>query len=241
MRTLRIYSIIFLVILLFGSSCKKDEDKPTGPVYVEPAIAERGEVVAIPDGLESKANAGDYDALIAVSYMNLANAISAYSSAFTIPDNAEETGKKSGSKVYHWSYQGYSYWMTFEELASSYRWKYEWEFPGQSRFTYFLAEELKSGASGSWTIYNPENPTNEVWNYDWSVSSNETFSATLEWNDGDESSSFEVEAKADNSGSFMYYTGTTLNAEILWNSNGSGTYTFYEEGGNITGSWTSTK
>lgn len=241
MKKISFALMILLVAGLFQVSCKKDNDEPEGPVYKQPTAAARGEIVTIPDGLEAKSEAGDMNAMIAVTYMELANAISQFSASFTIPEEAMEEGKKGGSKVYSWSYNGYSYWMTYSELADKYTWKYEWEFPGQSRFTYIYAEEMKDGKSGSWNIYSPEGTNEEVWDYTWSVNSSDTFTASLEWHEGETISSFDVVANANNSGSFKYYIETVLNTEVMWNADGSGSYTFYQEGGNITGSWTSMK
>ena len=238
MKKIRFIWMVLLIPSLIMVSCKKDEENKV-PIYKQPTAASRGDVVTIPDGLQARSDAGDINSLIAVSYMGLANAISNFSSNFIIPEGAQIQGKKSGSTVYYWTYQGYSYWMTYTELADKYTWEYDWEVPGQARFTYISAEELKTGKSGSWTIYNSESTSDFVWTYGWSINTSETFTANLVWNEGGtEESSFNVVSKADNSGSFKYYIATVLNAEILWNTDGSGTYTFFGEGGNQTGSWT---
>jgi hypothetical protein len=239
MKKARIFLLVLLVPVLLQVSCKKD-DPPAPPPYKAPTSASMGDVVTIPAGLEAKAAVdGEYGASFAVTYMELANALSGYSSLFTVPDNAQIQSKKSGSTVYYWSYGGFSYWMTYAVLADKYTWKYEYEFPDHPRFTYISAEEAKSGKNGNWAIYNMDFPTQDLWSYDWSINSSNSFIASLVMYDGSSSqSSFDVVANADHSGSFKYYITAALYADILWNADGSGTYTFYGDMSSYSGSWT---
>jgi len=241
MRKLNFILLLMLIPALLQVGCKKDEDTPEVPTYKQPSAASRGEIVTIPEGLQARADEGtDFGAIIAVSYMGLANAISSFSSSFIIPEGAEVESKKSGSTVYHWSGGGYSYWMTYAELADKYTWTYDWELPGQSRFTYISAEEQKDAKKGKWTIYNPETPSVHVWDYNWQISSSNSFTASLIWNDYDNTrSSFDVVSNADNSGSFKFFEATVLKSEIEWNADGSGTYWISGDGDDdITGNWT---
>ena len=243
MRKLRLLLMVILVPAFFLVSCKKDDDKPEGVEYKQPSAASRGEVVTIPEGLQARAELGtDFGATIAVSYMSLANAISSFSSSFAIPGNAVEESKKGSTKVYHWSGGGYSYWMTYEELADKYTWTYDWEIPGTPRFTYIAAEEQKDAKKGKWTIYNPESTSDFIWEYNWMINASNTFIASLIWDEdeGDEErSSFDVVSNADKSGSFKYFDASVLRADIEWNADGSGTYWIGGDGGgDISGSWT---
>jgi len=238
MKKTGLFLIAMLAVVLLQVSCKKDEE-PTSPDYKQPSAASRTEVVTIPDGLQEKADAGtDLGAIMAVSYMGLANAISSFGSTFALPEGAEVQGKKSDGTIYYWSYSGYSYWMTYNELSDRYTWTYDYELPGSSRFTYISAEELKTGKAGSLTIYNPEAPSEYIWTYNWSINASNAFLADLEWYDGDDESSFNVVSNADHSGSFKYYIASVLNAEILWNADGSGTYWIIGDDNGIEGSWT---
>ena len=241
MKKSGLFLMVFLVPLLLQVSCKKEETPPPAPTYKTPTAAARSEIVVIPDALKAKADAGeDIGAVIAVSYMGLANAISGFSTSFEVPEGAEIQGKKSGSTVYFWTYGGgYSYWMTYEELSDKYTWKYEWQFPDSPRFTYISAEEAKNGKNGSWTIYNPETPSSYIWTYNWSINAINSFIASLMWNEGESLASFDVVGNTDNSGSFKYYIASVLKADILWNADGSGTYWIYGDGGSdLAGSWT---
>jgi hypothetical protein len=240
MRSLRFLLLLMIIPALFQISCKKDEDKSETLTYKEPVAASRSEVVTIPASLQEKAQSNtDIGATIAVSYMGLVNAISSYSNSFVIPEGAKVQGKKSGSVVYFWTNGGYSFWMTYTELVDKNTWTYDWEIPGAARFTYIEAEEAKNGKSGNWTIFNPDATSDYVWTYDWSVNATNTYSASLQWKDNDELSSFDVIANADNSGSFKYYVSSVLVSDINWNADGSGTYWISSDGVNvIQGSWT---
>lgn len=238
MKTFRFLLVLLMVPSLLLVSCKKDKDEPEVPEYKQPLAASRTEVVVIPEGLQAKADEGDLNASIAVMYMGMANAISSFGSSFTVPTDAQIEGKKGSSVVYHWSYGGYSYWMTFTEYADKYTWEYEYEFPNYPRFTYILAEEMKDGKSGGWTIYDPENSAETIWTYTWSVNSSNTFTADLTWNAGEnETSSFNVVANANNSGSFKFYEVSVLQAEVNWNADGSGTFWLIGPPA-FSGSWT---
>jgi hypothetical protein len=242
MKKARLFLLVLLIPALFQVSCKKDEEPgPTGPEYKAPAAAAMTEIVTIPAGLQAKADEGtDFGAVMAVTYMGLANALSGFASMFTVPDNAQLENKKDGSSVYYWTYGGYSYWMTYSELADKNTWRYEYQLPEYPRFTFILAEEAKNGKDGNWTIYDPEEVThNEIWTYDWSISTINTFTANMVMFDGDaESLSFDVVSLANHSGSFQVHDATVLSAEILWNIDGSGTYWIAGDGEGLAGSWT---
>lgn len=238
MKKLKVFLFLLALPAFLLTSCKKEEDTPEELTYKSPSAAGRTSVVEIPAGLTAKANGGDLNATIAIMYMNLANAFSSFSSSFTIPSNATVENKKSSSKVYHWTYSGYSYWMTYTELADKYTWKYEWETPEITRFTYIMAEELKTGKGGSWTIYNPESTSTSLWTYTWSINTSNAFIANMSWNEGQVVSTFDVISNADHSGSFIYKEAGVKHAEITWTSTGSGTYWLKGDGtSDISGSW----
>jgi hypothetical protein len=170
--------------------------------------------------------------------MGLVNNVSLLSSSFVVPENAQFQGKKDGSRVYFWTGGGNSFWMTYNELADKNSWKYEYEYPEVPRFTFISAEEAKDGKSGKWWIYNPVAPHAEVWAYTWTVSSSNTFTAHLLWNEQAIESSFDVVANSDNSGTYKYFNGGVITADIAWSANGSGTYWMDDGGAGISGSWT---
>jgi hypothetical protein len=128
--------------------------------------------------------------------------------------------------------------MTYTELADKYTWKYEWEYTGQPRFTYIYAEEAINGKSGNWSIFDPDDSQANLWTYDWSINSINTFTGNLVFGEGNDLTKFETIANANNSGTFKYFVGTVLYAHIIWNADGSGSYAFYEGLESYSGSWT---
>lgn len=239
MKRIRIITLLLVLPVFFTVSCKKDSDSTQGPVYKEPTGANTAKVVDVPAGLNTKANAGDIGASISVSYMGLANAVAGFSSSFMLPSNKEMQETTSNSSVYFWSYQGYSYWMTFKELSDKYTWTYDYKLPTAARFTYISAEEGKDGKSGKWTIYNPEAVSVAMWTYTWSINASNTFTANMVMNEtGRASSTFDIISNSNKSGSFIYKIGTVKQAEITWTANGS-TGTFWVKGDAtpITGTW----
>lgn len=235
MKRLKIFLLLLVVPAFLVISCKKDEPEPEVE-YKSPTAAGRTTVVDVPAGLTALAET-DVNASIVVAYFGLANFISTYASSFIIPATATEENKKSTSKVYTWSYQGYSYWMTYTVLADKYTWTYDWQTPEMARFTFISAEELKTGKAGSWAIYDPETPATKVWDYDWSINASNTFMANLSWVEGQEVSSFVVNSNADHSGNFTYNINTEKEAEINWVVNGSGTYWLRGYPDPVIGSW----
>ncbi len=237
---LSLLSLAFLSFLC--TSCKKDDPKPPAIAYQQPSFGNRTDVIEVPAGLNTLADNGDYNAYAAMSYLNLANAISSFSTSFSVPDDAQKQSANSNSLTYYWSYYGYSYWITYKKESDKYTWKWEYEFPEVSRFTYVTAEQSLDGKSGSWSIYDPENTNNLVWTYTWSLATNGDYTASLVWHDSStESESFDVSDNADGSGTFTYNLNGVKQAEIIWNADGSGTYWMLGYDGNVTGSWTATK
>lgn len=240
MKKYTVYFVLLTALMVSYTSCSKDEDDDgtDAPEYVEPSIIDRSVVIEAPAGLTSLANSGDIYATLALSYFNLANSIGNYASSFVVPTDVDPQLTNNGNALYSWSHAGYSYWMTFSEDNGKYSWKYEYEMPGYPRFTYIEAEESKDGKSGSWTIYDPDSPSEDVWMYNWSMDSNDNFSATLTFNEDDaETSVFTVSSNVDESGSFVYTVNGTDEVEIHWNADGSGNYWFNNDGEEVTNTW----
>ncbi len=109
-----------------------------------------------------------------------------------------------------------------------------------ARFTYWTADQSLDGNSGSWTIFDPDNTQQFLWKYTWSIDSHGNYTASLLL-DGSSSESLEIIDNADGSGKFTYYEDGTKQGEVIWNSNGSGTYWISTYDGGQTGTWTAGK
>ncbi|HYW96028.1 MAG TPA: hypothetical protein VE870_10605 [Bacteroidales bacterium] len=232
---LTLFAFASLVFLL--NSCKKDEPKPDVLDYKQPAIAQRDNVIEVPQGLITLAEGGDYNAYAAMSYMELANGLSTFATDFTLPNDVQREAGDQNSAVYFWSYGGYSYWMTYKKTSEGYLWTWEWETPEIARFTYISATENPDGKSGSWSIFDPEGGGASVWTYNWSIDSDENYSATLVMNDNSTQSTFDVTDNADGSGNFVYKEDGVKTAELNWNADGSGDYWISDDNGGLSDSW----
>lgn len=235
MKNFKLFYLLLAASLILNVSCSKDEEPEPEKTYFEPVASSRAKVVDVPAGLQ---NSADPNAAYASSWIQTANGLAAFNSYFTIPENAQTGGDKSDGTVYFWTYGGYSYWMTFTELADKYVWKYEYAFPNTTRFTFIEAEELKTGKKGSWAIYNPDGTHEALWDYNWTINSANDFSAIMMWY-GDESTGnikFEVLDKADHSGYFKGYISDDKFVDIIWNANGTGSW-WYSFGETYQGTW----
>jgi hypothetical protein len=231
MKKTFIFQLLIAVALLASTSCSKEEEPQS--TYKKPTIADRVNVVEIPTALE---NSSDPNAQMAADWMGMANGISQFASSFTIPENAQTGNAKSSGTVYFWNYGAYSYWMTFSELADKYVWKYEYAFPGTSRFTLIEAEEYKTGKQGGWKIYDEGINHEIIWEYDWNISSSNDFSAEMMMS-GYQTIKFIVNDNANHSGNFKAYISDVKFVDIIWNANGSGTWWYSFDGETFQGTF----
>jgi hypothetical protein len=230
---------LFICAALIVSSCSKKDNSTPAPTYKSPSIASHTDIT-VPAGLQTKADNGDYNASLAATFITMANGLSSYAADFTVPDGASKSNLKSNGTVYFWSYQGYSYWMTYTVLTDKYTWTYDWQTPSVSRFTFISAEELKNGTAGNWKIYNPETPDNVMWDFNWTLVSS-VYNGTMNfYQTGEATVKFIVQDNGNNSGDFQYFVGTVKKVDVTWNSDGSGSYWFSDDGvsSTATGSWT---
>jgi len=235
MKILRIIMVFASEGILLAACSKKD----TTPAitYKSPAAAH---TITIPAGLQTQATNNNYNALEAVTYMSIANGLGTYSSFFTLP-SGENTAATSNGAVYSWSYSGVSEWMTYSVLSDKYTWTYEWKTPDLDRFTYISAQEAKDGSSGSWAIYDPSTASHPaIWDYSWTLTGTVFTSTVNAYNAGSVTEKYVTTDNGNNSGKFQLFEGTVKKVEIIWNSDGTGTWWFAGDGSNpaTNGSWT---
>jgi hypothetical protein len=230
--------LVFASAALILSGCSKKDTTNPAVTYKSPSSAHAA--ITIPAGLQTQAGKDSINAILAVSYMSLANGLGSYAADFALP-GGEATTSTSNGAVYSWTYSGYSYWMTYSILSDKYTWTYEWKTPDLARFTYISAEEAKNGNSGNWKIYDPNDASHPVvWDYTWTLTGTVYNSTMNLYQAGAATTKFLVVDNGNNSGNFQYFEGTVKKADITWNTNGSGTYWFSENGTDATGSgsWT---
>jgi hypothetical protein len=227
---------LFVSGLLIISSCSKKDSTPA-ITYKSPTTAH--DSISVPAGLQTKANGGDLNAMMAVSYIGIANGLGQYASSFTLPSGETTTSITNGAE-YSWTYSGYSYWMTYKVLSDKYTWTYDWKTPDIARFTYIYAEELKTGKSGNWKISSPDGTNAVLWDYNWTLTGS-VYNATMNfYQAGATTSKFVVVDNGNKSGEFQYFDGTVKKIDIIWNTDGSGSYWFSDDGvtSTATGTWT---
>ncbi len=236
MKIIRLLMIFASAGILLAACSKKETPAPS-VTYKSPSSTHAA--ITIPAGLQAQAGKDSINAILAVSYMSLANGLGSYAADFALPGGQATTTTSNGA-VYFWTYSGYSYWMTYSVLSDKYTWTYDWQTPDLARFTYISAEEAKNGASGNWKIYDPNIAAHAVvWDYSWTLTGSVYNSTMNLYQAGAATTQFVVVDNGNNSGNFKYFEGTVKKADITWNADGTGTYWFANDSGNpIIGSWT---
>lgn len=227
---LSILSTLFVPFLIL-SSCKKDPEP-----YQAPTVASRSAIAETPEGLE---NNPDPKAQAAKSWIDVVNELASFSQKFVVPTNAEVEYEKK-SNVYYWSDAGISYWMTFSYDDDQYNWKFEYEVLNTTRILLVEASENENHKSGQWTIYNQVFNTQKVWEYKWSLSSSNDYSATINLTGytGYDLLRFDILAKTNASGHVKVYHGTQTLTEVIWKADGSGSWWVYDLiAGSYSGNW----
>lgn len=222
--------IIFGLLLLLASACKKKED-PTPAPPAEPfksTLTERKAIVEIPEAFAN--NTSNNYATETRGYIGIANStFGLYQGFLSIPGNP--TSSANGS--WTWSDGGgnvvtYTSKLSNNEYQISMRIKYANGF----EYKVYDATEAKDGSKGSIRWYDEDGRVvlTMEWNYANGVFTNVLVADSLRI----------VSTSNDNlSGTIKYYENNVLLFEGQWQSNGSGDCVSYNNDGtqNETGSW----
>jgi hypothetical protein len=234
MKLQRSLPLIVSTVMLLAACSKKDTSTPSTS-YTEPSNTSRTQIT-IPAGLQTQASTNP-NAAVAVSFMSLANGLSEYANDFTLPANAQKSNLKSNGTVYTWSANGYTVWMTYQNLSDRYTWTYDYQTPEIARFTLISADEMKANKQGSWTINSPDASHAVLWDYSWTLTGS-VYNATMNYyGEAGTSGKFTILDNGNNSGSFQYYVGTAKEVDITWNTDGTGTWWFSNGTATASGSW----
>jgi hypothetical protein len=229
MKTIRInLFVLVLMAIAIISGCKKDDDKPASD-YVKPSQGSSETLVTVPTTLQ---NSTDPNAAMVNTYAQMVNAFSGYSEMLSsIPDNATQSELKTTGKSWTWSDgQGNTVWIEFTKDDVKYAWNlYMKTASMSSRKLVVSATQLLTGMAGTMNIYNfYDASTTAVVSYDWAKSADGTTTVNLLFNGGDDAIFFTLVSKADGSGSYKAYKGTTASGikfiEATWTANGHGTW-----------------
>lgn len=230
--------VLFCLALVAVSCGDKDDPEPSLE-EVELAVFSEENKVAIPSGLKNSSDAKAQQ----VSQMieGMTSTIGSYSSLFNMPDGAAKVnnpieganGRMNGNTVtYEWSYQDGAVAYQITELDDSYYFEYFFKEAGGPYYKWFEGTQAKDGKSGSFAMLDFTVDTRvEVLTYEYEIRNDGSFYGKYNYTLAGYSFIFEV--KADGSGYLKSYNGTAVQIEYLWNADGSGSWTYYNEDGTI--------
>lgn len=116
-KTWMAWLLIFAAALFIGGCSSSDDDGPSGPSGDNPPEMGGSDInITIPDGM---ANSQDPMALLAVTYIQMANSISTYGGWFDPPNGIRAAAE---SWEYTWTEGGLTVTLIIEETSSMYTW-----------------------------------------------------------------------------------------------------------------------
>ncbi|MFZ1080389.1 MAG: hypothetical protein WAO19_00520 [Candidatus Kryptoniota bacterium] len=227
---------ILVLAAMFVAGCSKSSstgNNSTAPALKAPTFA----------GPSSTSTTADTSAgyLYASTYANI---FTAYSESFT--EYFVGTGTQSGNS---WTWTETANGITGTWTATSTSSGYNWSLvlngsngtTTYNNFTIVSGTESTNGSSGSWTLYY-ENETTAEFGVTWSTDANGVVTGTIVSNDssGTAVQKDVITENPNKSGELKEYAGgTVLTWDIIWNANGSGSYTEWNTDGTVeaTGTW----
>jgi len=219
---------LFLAFAFTG--CNKDTEE-INPERMK--LIDRMENLDVPEPIKNSSNP---NAQQVVEYVNSVKSVSGFFSWFDVPEDARRENTKATSEVYTWSYEGTTVWETLTETAMAYKWLIEVN-EGAGRKKLAEAEEMKDGSEGWMKIYDYQNDEALIMTYYWTFDAAGNCVMTLEFTDG--TLKYESKINVDESGEVRYWMDEVLFYYFQWNTDGSGSYSMYDETGAevMTESW----
>ncbi|MDA3867457.1 MAG: hypothetical protein PF489_12015 [Salinivirgaceae bacterium] len=238
MKNMRSTFLFVLIATLFAfSGCNEDEDLNASPEATKIKITEKLDKLDLPLAMR---NSNHQYAQEAVGYVEEVKNIASYFDYFEIPDDAERTELKStlNQEEYYWTDGQTEIWVIYTETSGGYTWQIDVDM-GYGRQKYLYAEEDKDGNYGSMKVYDSTGETSEwFFQYEWTF--NSAGDAELIWEFADGSMKYEIKSNIDYSGYARIFMSGVLFYDFVWNSDGSGSVTMYDDGGGVlyTEGWT---
>ena len=216
------YLISIAILFLAFNSCKKDDTQ--GVTATKMKLADNLAKLGIPEVMKNSSNS---NAQQAVGYYDQVMGIENDFTWFNLPSDATHDGDN-----YYWSYGGLSLWEVYSESGSNYDWDIYVKTTETSKQKYFHSEESKDGKTGKMEIYNYASATDdELLSYQWTFDSKGNM--TMTESSGDGSFEYEIVSNIDLSGSSKMYSDGKLFYSFQWNSDGSGSYVYYNDDGTV--------
>ncbi|HKK81677.1 MAG TPA: hypothetical protein VJ909_05475 [Prolixibacteraceae bacterium] len=235
MKRILLFALTVVVVAFTG--CSEDEDINSSPEATVLKITEKLEKLDVPSAMR---NSDHEYAQEAVGYVEEVKNIGSYFDFFEIPEDAEHTSLKStlNQDEYYWTDGENEIWMTYTETSGGYTWQIDVDM-GYGRQKYLFAEEDKDGNYGNMKIYDFAGETSGwIIQYEWTF--NQAGDAELIWELADGSMRYVIKSNIDYSGYARIYFSGALFYDFVWNSDGSGSVTMYDDDGEVfyTESWT---
>ncbi len=249
---MKMTKFLLLAVAFFAFSCSSDDDEASSSLENQAlSLTESNNVIVAPSALQTSE---DENAKMVVGYIGMANQMSSYLSYMKVPDGAvKSTTRITASNgrvdatgdvvVYVWSDTQSDYKVAYQisEAADSYVFEIFLTLPGQTGWLkYFHAEEKKDRSAGLMNIYNifGDNASEVILAYKWSRSG-DVFTFTMTSSAADFKFVMNVNQKT-KAGDVVYYLGGVKAYEMEWDAQGNGSWTWYDEEGNVedSGTWT---
>ena len=238
---------LFSFIAVSMLACSKDDE--VAPEEEEPVAAfafdAQNPPLEVPTALQSSTNES---ALAINSVLAQANIISSYGAYFDVPEGAEfsttpisttnsRVANVTGVRVYTWTYNdGQNSFTTAYQLSeddNDYIFEIFYNF-GDGFFKLLEGRESKDAQRKGSLKWFDFSGGDTFLTYDWEEFENGDF----EFNFITFSFKYEILVNADGSGEINSFYEDALDAKYTWNAGGTaGTYTTYDDEGNITGTF----
>lgn len=243
---MRIFVYITLILLVLVISCKK-EDFTNYPgtltsikIPKKIGLMNNTNPVSIPNKMLISS---DTSAQTAVNFVNIANSVSDFFSFLTPPKNASYyQNKSSATDTYIWYYQTYRVKLEIIQKDDSYSWDVYISDSQQGFEDKLLlsASETINGLNGKLILYNVGNISDFNMQWYWYYDTQNTFHYSFNY----PSANMEIKVFNDKSGELKYYFDSNsdytneLSYSMMWTSQGSGSWTYYNNGSiALQGNW----
>ncbi len=248
MRThLSLYMLLLGLVAFLALGCGSDDDNgnPSGPGGGgggTDAIDLSSAQVEIPAAM-SNAASGNAGAAQATALITLANSFMTYSSWWTPPALKFHvpTNALGADTTISWSQGDMSIILELNTAGSATTWMVTLNGSdgeqNYENFIYMEGYQMLDGSGGNMSIKDPSDPGSDLLYWEWLVDPDDVFILNLYSSDDD--GTLTVGENPNGSGSVSQTLGTVLSFEANWNSDGSGSYTFYDGQGDPqdTGTW----
>jgi hypothetical protein len=245
--------VLLLIVATLAFSCSKDDDAK--PKLESTGLSFSGETQLI-KAPSAMLNSSDPYAQLASSWIEAVNGIGAFTTYFKTPSGATKTSSKITASngrvaapgdyvVYTWtdSQTGYSIAYQVSEESDRYTWEIFFKESLDAEWLkYIHAEEMKDRSSGFMKIFDiwgflSDDSSSVMVSYNW-TRSGDIFTFEMD------SPLFELNVKLTyntrtKAGSVIYYFDGIKTYEMTWDSKGNGTWTLFDENGNVEeqGTW----